>query len=189
MGELGRASPYGIYDLFAGTGWVSVGVSADTSEFAVATLRRWWQTVGRAQYPSATKLLVTADCGGSNGHRVRLWKVELQRLADELGIGIQVCHFPPGTSKWNKIEHQLFSAITRNWRGRPLVDYQTIVKLISNTKTQTGLMVHCELDLNEYEKGKKITDKQLELVNIVRDEFHGDWNYTIWPSAMAEARD
>ena len=187
IGELGRANPYGVYDLFAGTGWVSVGTSADTSEFAVESVRRWWHAVGTAQYPMATSILITADCGGSNGYRVRLWKVALQQLADELGVKIHVCHFPPGTSKWNKIEHQLFSFITKNWRGKPLVDYRTIVSLIEGTTTRTGLTVRCELDSTEYEKGKKVTDEELAAVNIVRDDFHGEWNYTILPSPLRQA--
>ena len=179
MGELGRASPYGVYDIEQNEGWVSVGISADTSEFAVESIRRWWNEMGRPRYPDATELLVTADCGGSNGYRVRLWKLELQRLADELGMKITVCHLPPGTSKWNKIEHRLFSFISLNWRGRPLVDYQTIVQLIGATTTTKGLQVRCALDENKYEKGRKVTEAEMAALNLDRHEFHGDWNYTI----------
>lgn len=189
MGELGRAAPYGIYDLFAGTGWVSVGQSADTSEFAVATIRRWWIKVGKPLYPQATSLLVTADCGGSNGHQVRLWKKELQQFAQEFSINVRVCHFPPGTSKWNKIEHQLFSRISRNWRGQTLVDYQTIISLISDTTTRTGLTVQCELDETIYQKGRKVSDKEFAGLNIQRDVFQGDWNYTMLPSAAILPRE
>lgn len=181
MGELGRASPYGILDVFACAGWVSVGVSADTAEFAVASIRRWWNATGKQRYPKATSLMITADCGGSNGHRVRLWKAELQLLADELGIAIEVHHYPPGTSKWNHIEHSLFSSISRNWRGQPLVDYQTIISYITNTKTESGLTVQCELDNAVYEKGRKVSDKEFALLAIERPEFHGDWNYIIRP--------
>lgn len=184
IGDLGRANPYGVLDIFACSGWVSVGMTADTAEFAVETIRRWWHGVGRVRYPDAKTILITADCGGSNGYRVRLWKVALQKLADELGIGIRVCHFPPGTSKWNQIEHQLFSFITQNWRGRPLVDFATIVSLIGATKTKKGLTVECHLDDGQYEKGKKISDSELNSVNIVRDTFHGEWNYTIWPRSQ-----
>ena len=182
MGELGRASPYGVYDIERNEGWVSVGISADTSEFAVESIRRWWNEMGRPRYPDATELLVTADCGGSNGSRVRLWKLELQRLADELGMKITVCHLPPGTSKWNKIEHRLFSFITLNWRGRPLADYQTIVQLIGATTTTKGLRVRCALDESEYEKGRKVTDAEMAGLDLYRHEFHGDWNYTLSPS-------
>ena len=182
MGELGRASPYGVYDIERNEGWVSVGISADTSEFAVETIRRWWTEMGRQRYPDATELLVTADGGGSNGSRVRLWKLELQRFADELGMKITVCHLPPGTSKWNKIEHRLFSFITLNWRGKPLVDYLTIVQLIGATKTTKGLQVRCALDESKYEKGRKVTDAEMAALNLHRHEFHGDWNYTLIPS-------
>ena len=181
IGELGRASPYGVYDINDDSAWVSVGISSDTSEFAVESVRRWWNTMGYDRYSEANELLITADCGGSNGYRTRLWKVELQRLADELGIPVTVCHFPPGTSKWNKIEHRLFSFITKNWRGKPLRDYQTIVNLIAATSTQTGLKVRCELDDGEYEKGRKVTDAELAALNIRPHKFHGDWNYTISP--------
>ena len=179
--ELGRAAPYGVYDIAANAGWVSVGIDHDTASFAVNAIRRWWQAMGRARYPHATQLVVTADCGGSNGVRLRLWKRELQTLANELGISITVCHLPPGTSKWNKIEHRLFSFITQNWRGRPLVSYQTIVQLIAATTTDTGLKVQCEIDPNTYPAGVKVTDAEMDAINIHRHEFHGDWNYTISP--------
>lgn len=179
--ELGRAVPYGIYDMAADTGWVSVGMSHDTSAFAVQTIRDWWDSVGRVRYPKATRLVITADGGGSNGSRVRLWKLELQRLADELGIDIQVHHLSPGTSKWNKIEHRLFSFIAMNWKAQPLVSYRVIVDLISATKTQTGLTVRCSLDTNTYPKGIAVSDQEMASLNINRDEFHGEWNYTIRP--------
>jgi transposase len=179
--ELGRANPYGIYDVGRNEGWVSVGMDHDTAEFAVETIRRWWRTMGRKSYPEATRLLITADGGGSNGSRVRLWKYELQRLADESGLILAVCHFPPGTSKWNKIEHRLFSCITQNWRGKPLVSYEVIVSLIAGTRTRTGLTVHAELDEGTYPKGIKVTDEQMAGLNLQKDEFHGDWNYEIHP--------
>jgi hypothetical protein len=179
--ELGRAVPYGVYDLAANEGWVSVGVDNDTAAFAVQTLRRWWREVGQIKYPVAERLVITADGGGSNGSRVRLWKLELQKLADELGIEIEVHHFPPGTSKWNKIEHRLFSFISMNWRARPLISYQVIVDLISSTTTETGLKVLCELDFNTYAKGVVVSDKEMADLNIVRAEFHGEWNYSIKP--------
>jgi DDE family transposase len=179
--ELGRAAPYGVYDIADNAGWVSLGIDHDTASFAVNAIRRWWQAMGRARYPHATQLLVTADCGGSNGARVRLWKRELQALASELGIAITVCHLPPGTSKWNKIEHRLFSFITQNWRGRPLVSYQAIVQLIAATTTETGLKVQCEIDPNIYPPGVKVSDAEMDAINIQRHEFHGDWNYTINP--------
>jgi len=184
--ELGRANPYGVYDIANNLGWVSVGVDHDTAEFAVETIRRWWYTMGVEAHPNATSLLITADGGGSNGSRVRLWKVELQRLADELAFPISVCHLPPGTSKWNKIEHRLFSFITQNWRGKPLVSHAVIVNLIAATKTTTGLKVRCQLDDRRYEAGRKVSDKELAAVNIERDEFHGDWNYTIRPRLEGE---
>ena len=179
--ELGRATPYGIYDLGHNSGWVSVGMDHDTAEFAVETIRRWWRTMGRPAYPEATRLLITADAGGSNGSRLRLWKIELQKLADEIGLRIAVCHFPPGTSKWNKIEHRLFSYITQNWRGKPLRSFQTIVNLIAATTTKTGLKVHAELNTETYQPGIKVSDADLALVKIRRDKFHGDWNYEIEP--------
>jgi len=180
--DLGRASPYGIYDLAQNTGWVNVGIDHDTAAFAVESIRRWWNQLGRARYPQATRLLITADGGGSNGSRVRLWKLELQRLADETGLTIQVCHLPPGTSKWNKIEHRLFAFISQNWRGKPLVSYEVIVSLIAATTTTTGLQVHCELDANAYPAGRKVTDEELATVQLERDAFHGEWNYTIHPT-------
>jgi hypothetical protein len=185
--DLGRAVPYGIYDLAANTGWVNVGIDNDTAAFAVQTIRRWWQDVGGVRYPLAKRLLITADGGGSNGSRVRLWKRELQRLADELGISIEVRHLPPGTSKWNKIEHRLFSFITQNWRAKPLVSYRVIVDLIAATTTETGLKVYCELDVNRYPKGILVSDDEMAGLNIQRADFHGEWNYTIAPSNQTEA--
>jgi Rhodopirellula transposase DDE domain len=179
--ELGRAVPYGVYDLATNAGWVSVGVDHDTAAFAVQTIRRWWHEVGQPRYPHARCLTITADGGGSNGSRVRLWKRELQGLADEIGLDISVHHFPPGTSKWNKIEHRLFSFLTLNWRATPLVSYQVIVDLIANTTTRTGLSVRSELDTNSYPKGITVPDDEMAAINIVRDEFHGEWNYTIRP--------
>jgi len=179
--ELGRAVPYGIYDLASNSGWVSVGMNHDTATFAVQTIRSWWQEVGSARYPGARHLTITADGGGSNGSRVRLWKYELQQLADELTIDITVHHFPPGTSKWNKVEHRLFSFISMNWRAKPLVSYRVIVDLISATTTETGLSVRCQLDENTYEKGVPVSDEDMASINIERDAFHGEWNYTIRP--------
>jgi Rhodopirellula transposase DDE domain len=179
--KLGKAAPYGVYDLTANEGWVSVGITHDTAAFAVATVRRWWYRMGRALYPEATELLITADAGGSNGRRCRLWKVELQRLADELGIPIRVCHFPPGTSKWNKIEHRLFCHITENWRGQPLVSHAVIVNLIGRTTTHGGLRVRSALDTHNYEIGIKVTDDEIQAVRLKTDTFHGEWNYTIQP--------
>ena len=180
--ELGRAVPYGIYDLAANAGWVNVGVDHDTAAFAVQTIRRWRQDIGRVRYPLAKRLLITADGGGSNGSRVRLWKRELQRLADELGISIAVHHLPPGTSKWNKIEHRLFSFITQNWRAKPLISYRVIVDLIAATTTKTGLKVYCELDESRYPKGIVVTEAEMAGLNIKRAAFHGEWNYTIAPA-------
>ena len=180
--ELGRANPYGVYDLANNTGWVSVGTDHDTASFAVSTIRRWWFAMGKVLYPDASELMIMADGGGSNGSRVRLWKLELQKLADELGITIRVSHFPPGTSKWNKIEHRLFSYISMNWRGKPLVSHETIVNLIAATTTRKGLKVRAELDSNFYQKGIKVTDKEFAAIRISRDEFHGEWNYSIAPS-------
>ncbi len=179
--ELGRAVPYGVYDLAANAGWVSVGMDHDTSTFAVNTIRRWWIEVGRPRYPAAKRLVITADGGGSNGSRVRLWKIELQHLANELGIDIEVHHLPPGTSKWNRIEHKLFSFISMNWRAKPLISYRVIVELIAATTTKTGLTVRCELDQAKYPKGITISDQQMQALAIVRAEFHGEWNYTIKP--------
>ena len=178
---LGRAVPYGVYDIADNKGWVSVGTDHDTASFAVHAIARWWHTLGQTRYPQASRLMITADGGGSNGHRVRLWKVELQTLANALAIPITVCHLPPGTSKWNKIEHRLFSFITLNWRGKPLRSFRTIVQLIAATTTPTGLIVRAELDKNKYPKGVKTTDVQLAAINLTRHDFHGDWNYTITP--------
>jgi hypothetical protein len=179
--ELGRASPYGVYDIAGNTGWVSVGIDHNTASFAVNAIRRWWREMGADCYPDAKTLLITADCGGSNGLRVRLWKWELQNLADELGLAITVCHLPPGTSKWNKIEHRLFSFITQNWRGKPLVSYQAIVQLIAGTTTRTGLNVKCGIDENQYPAGIKVSDEDMASINITPHQFHGEWNYTIAP--------
>jgi transposase len=183
--ELGRAAPYGVYDIADNTGWVSVGIDHDTASFAVNAIRRWWRVMGRERYPHARRLVITADGGGSNGSRVRLWKLELQALANELDLEITVCHLPPGTSKWNKIEHRLFSFITQNWRGRPLVSYQTIVQLIAATTTTAGLTVRSEIDSKAYPKGVKVTDAEMDALNIHRHHFHGEWNYTIMPTSDA----
>src|SRR6195952_5640673 len=180
--DLGKVAPYGVYDLAADAGWVNVGVDADTAAFAVESIRRWWQQLGQARYPEAKRLVITADCGGSNGVRVRLWKRELQRFANETGLAVTVAHLPPGTSKWNRIEHRLFAAISQNWRGKPLVSHQVIVQLIGATTTQTGLTVRCELDANRYPKGIKVTDAEMAALAIERDAFHGEWNYTIAPN-------
>jgi hypothetical protein len=180
--ELGKVAPYGVYDIAANHGWVSVGIDADTAAFAVESIRRWWFKLGQARYPSATCLTITADCGGSNGVQVKLWKRELQTLANETGLKITVAHLPPGTSKWNKIEHRLFAFITMNWRGKPLVSHQVIVQLIGSTTTKTGLKVCCELDANLYPKAIKVSDEEMRAINITRDEFHGEWNYTISPN-------
>ena len=179
--ELGRAVPYGVYDIAGNAGWVSVGVDHDTASFAVNAIRSWWLMMGRDRYPDARRLLITADCGGSNGARVRLWKRELQLLADELGLTITVCHLPPGTSKWNRVEHRLFSFITQNWRGKPLVSYQTIVQLIASTTTRTGLNIKCTIDPNTYPAGVKVSDADMAALNLAPHEFHGEWNYTIAP--------
>jgi hypothetical protein len=180
--KLGKAIPYGVYDLASNEGWVSVGIDHDTAQFATASIRRWWQEMGCRRFPKARQLMITADGGGSNSSRNRLWKVELQKLANDLGLMLQVCHFPPGTSKWNKIEHRLFCFITKNWRGRPLTSYQVIVNLIGKTTTKAGLKVRAALDNNRYETGMKITDEQLARVNCVGEKFHGEWNYTIRPT-------
>jgi len=179
--ELGRANPYGVYDIGADEGWVSVGTDHDTSAFAVQTIRRWWFTMGRQRYPKATELTITADGGGSNGYRIRLWKLELSRLAQETGLRIRVCHFPPGTSKWNKIEHRLFSFITMNWRGRPLVSHEVIVQLIASTKTRSGLKVRSEIDTKPYPKGVVVSDADFASIKLDLDAFHGEWNYSIHP--------
>jgi transposase len=175
----GKVTPYGVYDIANNKGWVNVGIDKDTAEFAVQTIRNWWYQMGQELYPAAQKLLITADSGGSNGARVRLWKKELQALVNETHLEISVCHFPPGTSKWNKIEHRLFSYITKNWRARPLISYEVIVNLIAGTKTQKGLQIKCELDHKSYVVGRKVTDKELSAINLLRDDFHGDWNYSI----------
>ena len=180
---VGKAIPYGVYDLGAGTGWVSVGTDHDTAAFAAATLRRWWGQVGRAAYPDADRLLVTADAGGSNGYRLRLWKTELARFAAETGLAVTVCHFPPGTSKWNKIEHRLFSQISANWRGRPLVSHEVVVELIGATRTRSGLRVQAELDAARYPLGVKVSDRELAAVPLKRHDWHGEWNYTVLPAA------
>jgi len=180
--QLGKVNPYGVYDLKLDEGYVSVGIDADTAQFAVQSIRSWWRHLGHDRHPDATSLTITADCGGSNGNRLRLWKVELQKLADETALEIRVCHFPPGTSKWNKIEHRLFSFIARNWRGQPLVSRQAIVSLIGATTSTAGLKVYAELDENTYERAIKITDAQLAAVNLTPNKFHGEWNYTIKPS-------
>jgi transposase len=179
--DLGRVTPYGIYDLESNTGWVNVGIDHDTAAFAVESIRRWWNQQGRQRYPEAKRLLISADGGGSNGSRVRLWKWELQQLADEIGLAITVCHLPAGTSKWNKIEHRLFAWISQNWRGKPLVDYAIIVKLIAATTTEAGLTVQCQLDTNLYPTGLKLSDEQMSTLFVVADAFHGEWNYTLFP--------
>jgi transposase len=179
--EKGKAIPYGVYDIDGNEAWVSIGINCDTAEFAVAAIRRWWKELGRKRYRKPTRLLITADSGGSNGHRNRLWKLELQRLANQTGMAIEVCHYPPGTSKWNKIEHRLFCHITRNWRGVPLETHQIVVNLVSSTQTNEGLEVHCWLDESEYQTGRKITDREMESVHIKRNKFHGEWNYEILP--------
>lgn len=178
---LGKAIPYRVYDIDLNEAWVSVGISRDTGEFAVEAIRRWWRQMGKKRYPRPKRLLITADSGGSNGHRNRLWKYELQRLADQIGLTMEVCHYPPGTSKWNKIEHRLFCHITRNWRGVPLESHQVVVNLIGSTQTTEGLDVHCRLDEKDYPKGRKISDAQMECIKLKRNAFHGDWNYTIAP--------
>jgi transposase len=178
---LGRATPYGVYDLGQNAGWVNVGMDHDTAAFAVESIRRWWNAVGQEQYPEAKRLLISADGGGSNGSRVRLWKWELQQLADETGLSITVCHLPPGTSKWNKIEHRLFAWISQNWRGKPLTSYAVILKLIAATTTQAGLTVQCQLDTNPYPAGRKLSDEEMATLSILPDTFHGEWNYTIRP--------
>jgi transposase len=179
--DVARAHPYGVYDLAKNRGFVNVGTDHDTATFAVASIRKWWRAQGKRAYTKAKRLLITADAGGSNGSRLRLWKWELQRLANELGIPISVCHFPPGTSKWNKVEHRLFSFISQNWRGEPLTDYETVVNLIAHTTTTTGLKVSCRLDRRRYPTGRKVSDEEWAKINLHRDDFHGDWNYEIRP--------
>ena len=176
---LGKVSPYGVFDIFDNSGWVSVGISADTAQFAVHSIRQWWYEMGKILYPNATELMITADCGGSNGFRNRLWKIELQKLCLEIGVKISVRHFPPGTSKWNKIEHRMFSFITQNWRGRPLISRQVVVNLIANTTTRKGLKISAKIDENIYEKGIKIKDEEMDKLNLQRDDFHGEWNYSL----------
>lgn len=179
--DKGKVAPYGVYDLGRNVGWVSVGVDHDTAAFAVESIRRWWRWMGTRSYPQAKRLLITADSGGSNGARVRLWKWELQKLADEMGLEISVCHFPPGTSKWNKIEHRLFSFISQNWRGKPLISHEVIINLIAATTTATGLAVKSKLDTNTYPAGLKVSDRQMAELQLRRDKFHGDWNYSLLP--------
>jgi hypothetical protein len=179
--ELGKVSPYGIYDISNNIGSVNVGISHDTVEFAVESIRRWWNTMGKETFSSATDLLITADCGGSNGYRVKLWKTELQKLVNEIGLTIEVSHFPPGTSKWNKIEHRLFSSISQNWREKPLTSHEVIINLIGATTTKTGLKVNCQLDDKTYQKGIKISNEEMVKLNISRNDFHGEWNYKFSP--------
>jgi hypothetical protein len=183
--QVPRAFPYGIYDIGRNAGFVNVGTDHDTGAFAVASIRGWWRSEGRRLYPNADKILITADAGGSNGWRLRLWKLELQRFADQAALGVAVCHFPPGTSKWNKVEHRLFSFISSNWRGEPLRDYETIVKLIAGTTTAKGLTVTCRLDRRKYPTGRAVTAEEMQRVNLERDKFHGEWNYVIKPNKSA----
>jgi hypothetical protein len=187
--ELGKAIPYGIYDITANAGWVSVGTDHDTAAFAVESVRRWWKLVGQGEYPRSRRLLITADCGGSNGYRTRAWKAELATLAAETGLEITVCHFPPGASKWNKVEHRLFSRITMNWRGRPLTSHEVIVDTIAATTSRTGLRVHAELDTSTYDTGVRISDRQLGALPLTRHDWHGDWNYTLRPEAFEHPDD
>ncbi len=186
--DLGKAVPYGVFDISANIGCVSVGIDNDTAQFAVNSIRRWYYMMGRERYPGMNRLMITADGGGSNGSRVRLFKIELQKLADETGLSLQVCHYPPGTSKWNKIEHKLFCHITQNWRGKPLNSYQTVVELIASTTTTKGLTVRCELDTRSYLKGIKVTDAEMAMLNIAGDPFHPEWNYTISPRSVESTR-
>ena len=180
--KLGKVAPYGVYDVGKNQGWVSVGISSDTAKFSVNSIQTWWYKMGQELYKNTTKLLITADCGGSNGNRVRLWKTELQKLANEINMTIYVCHFPPGTSKWNKIEHRMFSYISKNWRGKPLLTTETVVNLISNTTTKSGLKIRSMIDQNIYEKGLKISDDEMKKVNITGEKFHPEWNYRITPN-------
>jgi hypothetical protein len=182
----GKAIPYGVYDLSQNKGWESVGTDHDTAEFAVETIKKWWEKMGSCTYPNAQRLLITADGGGSNSSRSRLWKKEIQKLSDETGLVIDVCHFPPATSKWNKIEHRLFSYISQNWRGKPLVSYEVIVNLIASTRTDKGLEVTCELDTETYDTGIKINDEEMKSINLEKHDFHGEWNYTISPKNIAK---
>jgi Rhodopirellula transposase DDE domain len=176
-------TPHGVYDIGRNQGWVSVGIDHDTAEFAVDSIRHWWKRMGQLTYPAAKELLITADSGGSNSYRARLWKCQLQKLANETGLSITVCHFPPGTSKWNKIEHRMFCHITANWRGRPLESREVIVNLIANTETREGLTIEADLNVNSYAKGIKVTDKEMSRLNLKRADFHGEWNYKISPTA------
>lgn len=182
--ELGKVAPYGIYDLFRNEGFVNVGISSDTAEFAVNSIRSWWYEMGKTKYLHAAEILITADCGGSNGYRVKLWKLELQKFANETGMMINVCHFPPGTSKWNKIEHKMFSFISKNWRGKPLITRETVVNLIGNTKTRNGLKIKVKLDETIYKKGREISQKEFKNVRIEKFNFHGEWNYKIKPQSL-----
>ena len=184
--ELGKATPYGIYDIMKNTGFVNVGISSDTAEFAVESIKRWWLEIGQEAYPEANSIYITADSGGSNGVRVRLWKVKLQELANELGMTLKISHFPAGTSKWNKIEHRLFSFISKNWRGKPLISLAVIVNLISATTTKTGLTIKCVVDKNEYKKGLEVSDEELDEVNLTKDDFHGELNYSISPNFVLD---
>lgn len=177
--KVSKASPYGVYDISRNEGWVSVGVSHDTAQFAVSTIKRWWVKMGKRRYPYAKKIYITADCGGSNSRRSRLWKMELQKLADQIKMDIQVSHFPPGTSKWNKIEHKMFSFISINWRGKPLTTYNVVINLIGNTKTESGLQIRAEMDTNKYEKGIKVSEEDFQKINLKKCKFHGEWNYVI----------
>lgn len=186
--KVGKAVPYGVYDLAHNEAWVSVGITQDTAEFAVAAIEQWWDQLGCQRYPAPSRLLITADSGGSNGHRTRLWKHELQRLADTLGILIEVCHYPPGTSKWNKIEQRLFCPITRNWRGVPLATYEVVVNLVSSPRTKEGLEVHCWLDEKAYPKGRKVSEQAFATIRLRRNKFHGDWNYEILPRLPSKLR-
>ena len=185
--ELGKINPYGVFDIFNNIGWVNVGIDHDTAAFAVESIRRWWYCMGHDLYPNALSLLITADSGGSNGSRIKLWKLELQKLANETGLSISVSHLPPGTSKWNKIEHRLFAYISQNWRGKPLISHEVIVNLIAATTTKTGLQVKCHLDTNIYPKGIKVSDEEMASINIQRDSFHGDWNYVISPKKIVSS--
>lgn len=186
--DLGKAIPYGVHDIDKNGAWVSIGISHHTAEFAVEAIRRWWQALGKRRYPQSRRLLITADSGGSNGHHTRLWKYELQQLADETGLTIEVCHYPPGTSKWNKIEHRLFCHITRNWRGVPLETAEVAVNLVSSTRTSPGLEVHCQLAENDYTKSRKISDAEMATINIKRNAFHGDRSYEIRPRTQSRLR-
>lgn len=183
--ELGKAVPYGVYDMIYNEGYVNVGISKDTAEFAVQSIRTWWKEMGAERFPNAKRLYITADGGGSNGSRCRLWKTELQQFVNEINIPIEVSHFPPGTSKWNKIEHRMFSQISKNWRGKPLESLAVIVNLIASTTTETGFHIKCGIDNKEYQSGIKISDEELAKVNLEQNEFHGEWNYTIWPQKIS----